>query len=612
MLFYFVNKILTIYLKKLKKYDILPSPFEIGYTLEKKMQQSYTKLTLLGGNNRARIGASSNLIEHINEKGQKTRILIDLGVLFPNGDFSNSVFVPDVIKYLGYNPIKNQTNQALKAYHSMKGGKKTPQIDALLLTHMHEDHIGGIVNLLKAGFIFPSIYASKETLLVLGRILVEEGVPEMPEMYPINKSFQISKDMVVTPFPVSHTTVGSLGYHILTKFNNQNHVGLMHMGDFNLSDVLIGKGYQQDEFNTLLNSLYVTHVLTDSTSVSNKQNQELTFKETTNNWSQLMKENNKRILSAVISRSTQNMAPILTAAKQTGRKVFIDGFMQRLVYDEMQKAGVLDDFEGTVFNHRNIQEANLSDFITSFSPQKQVIIFSGAFAEGLHSNSDMLSGLVRVAKKSHKSFLLDSTSLIALSQRAIPVDDIHKNMKEMSLLLAEQNKGQLIQNQTSDALSLGEYPMLPLQRTGHATFKETILILNSIKHHRSNFEDNLTIIPVHGDDNQLKSTAKCAKIIKANHITTLNGTDILLSPDGFTSLTLQNHPQQWLGFKNDTFFKDTAFSIDLVQENQVSAQKVEYKKIFNLGGGTLQISANKNKLALLNYMRAALDRRVKN
>ena len=580
-------------------------------TLEKPMQQSHTKLTLLGGNNKSRIGASANLIEHINEKGKKTSLLIDFGALFPNGDFSNSVFVPDAIKYFGYNPIKNQTNQSLKAYHTLKGGKKFPQIDALLLTHMHEDHIGGVVNLLKAGFILPSIYASKETLSVLGRILIEEGVAELPEMHPVQNTFQLSKDITITPFNVSHTTVGSLGYHILTQLNGQNHVGIMHLGDFNLSDILIGNGYQQEEFNNLLNNLYITHVLSDSTSTASKQNQELTFKETTNNWNNLMQETNKRIISAVISRSTQNLAPILTAARQTGRKVFIDGYMQRLVYDELQKAGVLDQFEGTVYNHRNIQEGNLSDFIQSFSPQKQVVIFSGAFAEGINNNADMLSGLVRVAKRCHKSFLLDSSSLVALSQRAIPVDDIHKNMKEMTSLLAEQNKGQIVQNKTNDSLSLGEFPMIPLQRTGHATFKETISILNSIKHHRSNFEDELMIIPVHGDENQLKNTAKCAKIIKAQTFNLTNGNEVHLTPDGFTSIINQPQPQQWLSFKSDIMLKTASFSIDLVQENQISAQKIEYKKIFSLGGGTIQIPTNKNKPALLNYMRASLERRIK-
>lgn len=576
------------------------------------MQESHTKLALLGGNNRSRIGASANLIEHMNEKGKKTSLLIDLGALFPNDDFKNSIFIPDVIKYLGYNPQKNQINQALKAYHTLQGGKKVPQIDALLVTHMHEDHIGGIIHLLKAGFNFPTIYASKETLAVLSRILIEEGIPELPEMYPVKNSFQISKDVVITPFPVSHTTVGSLGYHILTKVNGQNHLGIIHLGDFNLSDVLIPTGHQQEQFNTLLNNLYVTHVLTDSTSVSNKQNQELTFKETTLNWNRLMQENKKRIISAVISRSTQNLAPILTAAQQTGRKVFIDGYMQRLVYDELQKNGILDDFSTTVYNHDHIQEANLSDFISSFSPQKQVIIFSGAFAEGMNNNNDMLSGLVRVAKRCHKSFLLDSSSLIALSQRAIPVDDIHKNMKEMTAFLAEQNKGQIVQNQTSENLSLGDYPMIPLQRTGHATFKETISLLNSIKHHRLNNKEPLTVIPVHGDENQLKNTSKCAKILKVNTITALNGYNIDLIPDGFSSITTNTNPQQWICIQQDLVSKTSSCIIDLIQENQISAQKVEYKKIFKLGDNKFTVLSSKNKLALLNYMRATLERRVKN
>ena len=274
------------------------------------MQQSYTKLTLIGGNNSSRIGANAHLIEHINEKKEKTSILIDLGALFPGSNLQNAVLVPDVIKYLGYNPTKSQLNQQIKQYHSMKGGKKVPQIDAILLTHMHEDHIGGIVNLLKLGFTFPTIYASKETLSILGRILIEEGVFELPDMKPVSHEFQLSKDVYITPFPVSHTTVGSLGYHILTKVNGQKHNGIIHLGDFNLSDVLIEPGFQEEKFSRLLNSLYVTHVLTDSTSVSNKANKELSFKQSTHNWAQIMQENKKRLISAVISRSTQNMAPI--------------------------------------------------------------------------------------------------------------------------------------------------------------------------------------------------------------------------------------------------------------------------------------------------------------
>ena len=578
--------------------------------MEILMQQSYTKLTLIGGNNSSRIGANAHLIEHINEKKEKTSILIDLGALFPGANLQNAVLVPDVIKYLGYNPTKSQLNQQIKQYHSMKGGKKVPQIDAILLTHMHEDHIGGIVNLLKLGFTFPTIYASKETLSILGRILIEEGVFELPDMKPVSHEFQLSKDVYITPFPVSHTTVGSLGYHILTKVNGQKHNGIIHLGDFNLSDVLIEPGFQEEKFSRLLNSLYVTHVLTDSTSVSNKANKELSFKQATHNWAQIMQENKKRLISAVISRSTQNMAPILCAAEQTGRKVFIDGYMQRLVYDELQKAGVLDSFEGTVYNHKNIQEANLSDFIKAFSPQKQVIIFSGAFAEGLNNQNDMMSGLVRVAKKCHKSFLLDGVSLVALSQRAIPVDDIYQNMKEMAGMLAEQNNGQIIQNKSGESTSLGDYQMAELQRTGHATFKEMVNILRLIKNNRENIEDNLSVIPVHGDPSQLKQTAKCAQIVKANDILALNGNEIHLTPDGFDHIEKSKTPLSWICFKNDMVSKNASFSADLVEETSIQGQTPQYKKVASLGGGCIEITPSKNKNLLLACMRINLERKL--
>ena len=239
-----------------------------------------------------------------------------------------------------------------------------------------------------------------------------------------------------------------------------------------------------------------------------------------------------------------------------------------------------------------------------------MIIFSGAFAEGLNNQNDMMSGLVRVAKKCHKSFLLDSVSLVTLSQRAIPVDDIYQNMKEMAELLAEQNNGQIIQNKSGESTSLGDYKMAELQRTGHATFKEMVNILRLIKNNRENMEDNLTVIPVHGDPAQLKQTTKCAQIVKVNEIFALNGNEIHLTPDGFDHIEKSKTPTSWICFKNDNLTKTASFSADLVEETVGPNQAVQYKKVASFGGNTTNITPNKNKNLLLACMRINLERKL--
>ena len=570
------------------------------------MENSHTKLTILGGNNNNHIGASAQLLEHTNEKGHITRIMIDLGSLLISEERRNGHLVADATKYLGYNPPKNQISQTLKNYHKSVGGQKSPQIEALFLTHMHEDHIGGIKLLLKAGYIFPPIYGSKETLSVLMRLLIEDGITNLPDVYPINDTLQISKDVSITPFPVSHTTVGSLGYHILTKFNGSPDTGILHLGDFNLSDIMIGNGYNEALFQNFLNAFYVTHVLTDSTSTQNNTIKPLTFKKSVSNWSELMQSTDKRIITAVISRSIQNMAPIIKAATQSGRKVFIDGHAQRLIYDELQKAGVLEDFSATVFHHTDVINADLKQFLTTEQRKNQVIIFSGAFAEGFDEKTDNLSGLVRISKRSLKSFLLDSSSLIALSQRAIPVSDIYENMKDMVQLLAEQNNGQIIQNKTHPSASLGDYPMMELQRTGHATLNETLTLLKNIKKHRLNSEDELTVIPLHGNINQLKQTQKCALVLNINSALLSNNESIILPQNTLIKTSDPSSKTNWLYFKNENGISNGS-QIEVVKEN-LNQSRYETVSFLNIPANF--ISKHQNKTTLLNIMRSKLSRQM--
>ena len=105
-----------------------------------------TKIDFLGGNNESRIGGNSLLIEHPEDGEGVKRVMIDLGALFPPEWTGLDSIIPDVRPYLG-----KESEPAEKP------------LDAMFISHCHEDHIGGLVHLARAGYKFPEIYTSSYT-----------------------------------------------------------------------------------------------------------------------------------------------------------------------------------------------------------------------------------------------------------------------------------------------------------------------------------------------------------------------------------------------------------------------------------------------------------------
>lgn len=494
------------------------------------MSELGTKIVFVGGNNKNRIGGSCSVLEHkYAENRPPARIMFDLGALFaPNYCLDVDAAIPDVREYL-------DTNESFA----------TKRLDAIFISHGHEDHIGGLVHLARAGYKFPHIYSSKASLELLKAALVEAGVDlnrsEWNEKYIDENGIERRREIFfevadgdkvrimnnekkplftgveIEPFNVSHSTIGALGFHTLTTIDGNVEAGILHPGDFHLGKIRVGDGFNENSFTNLLKRKPVTHAILDSTSSSSSDEYVVTHEEAVANTVEIINQHpEKQVITAVISRSVQNLAIDLDAARITGRKIFLDGYWTKIAFKAMQNSGI-HEFDDMVFR------GSAAEYKSKFSETTRYIITSGAFAE---SKKGAKSGLYKMSeqekirqtknknksknnkKLGHPDFDVDSNTLILARQRCI--EEINgKQVRAMYNRLASLG-AVIIANEAETPL--GNYKTAKMQRSGHASKSEIIKLVNMILSAQKRPAD-VTFIPTHGNPQQLINTAKAVKSV---------------------------------------------------------------------------------------------------
>lgn len=276
-----------------------------------------TKVEFLGGNNEYRIGASALLIEHCEANKPTARILLDDGAMFPPDWINYDSAIPDMRPFFE-NPYE----------------KVARPVDAIFVTHCHEDHIGALSFLAAAKFKLPTIYTSEYTANIIKQQMKNNNVPAeyIPHIEVIREgeTVEIGTNMKVSPFNISHSTAGAFGFHIGTTLNGKDNAGLLFTGDYHLDKVPFGHGFDEELYKEFLADKNVTHIFFDSTSGTSKlydengKRQIPDFNQAVANALHVVQEHEtKQVFSPVIARSVQNLAIDIKIAALTGRTVLI-------------------------------------------------------------------------------------------------------------------------------------------------------------------------------------------------------------------------------------------------------------------------------------------------
>ena len=327
------------------------------------------KITFLGGV--GEIGKNMTAFEYGNDI-----IVVDAGLTFPDDDLPGiDVVVPD-ITYLVANKDK---------------------IRAIILTHGHEDHIGGLPFVLDQ--IKAPIYGSRLTLA-----LVENKMKEYPKVQYKAITVKPKNILKIGPFAVefikvSHSIAGSLALCISTPCGN-----VIHTGDFKIDfEPIDGVMTDLQRFGEL-GKKGVNLLLCESTNVCRK-GYSMSEKSVGRALEEIFEKHpTNRIFVATFASNIHRLQQILNLAEKFKRKVAFTGRSMINISEVGLKIGEIP------FDKKNIIDI---DKIDKYADNELLIVTTG-------SQGEPMSALTRMAGDDFKGIKIGENDLIIMSSSPIP------------------------------------------------------------------------------------------------------------------------------------------------------------------------------------------------
>ena len=422
------------------------------------MKKTDTLVYALGG--LGEVGKNMYCIEQENEI-----LIIDSGVRFPDEHL------------LGVDYVIPDYSHLVKNDHKRK---------VLVITHGHEDHIGGIPFLLKSVKI-DVIYAPQFAISLISKKLEERKMLKGVKMIEINSDSKVEmKHFRCGFFDTTHSIPDSLGIIVYTDNGR-----IVHTGDFkfDLTPVGTNSDYQKMAY---IGQIGVTLLLSDSTN-SGVAGFSISEKKVADAILDIFKKTEGRLIVATFASNVYRVAQIIAAAKQCGRKVAIFGRSMENVIEVGLKQGKID-----------VKPSDLlrSEDLNNYPAEKTCIICTG-------SQGEPLAALSRVAAGTHRFIKLMPNDTIVFSSNPIPGNNESVNQVINKLY---RNGANVLTNSILNNL----------HTTGHASQEEEKLMLQLMK--------PKYFMPIHGEFKMLKQHASYGEetgIPKDNIFTLANG-DVLV------------------------------------------------------------------------------------
>ena len=412
------------------------------------------------------IGKNMTAIEY-----EDAIIIIDAGIMFPENDMLGiDTIIPDY-KYIM---------------------DKTDLVQAILVTHGHEDHVGALQHLMQD--VDAPIYATPLTIGLIEGKLRQAKLLHQVQLKTIEAGDTLRiGPFKIEPFHVAHSIPDCVGFGITTP------VGLIvHTGDYKF-DHTPADGWPPD-FAKLaeFSNRGVLALLADSTN-ADKPGWTPSESVVAEGFDEVFRTAQGRIIVATFASLISRIQQVADTAVRHGRKLAITGRSMRENTKIARRLGYL-----------NIPDDLLIDIDeVGKMPANRVIIM----ATGAQGEPSAVLG--RLSHGRHRNLSIQEGDTVVFSAHAIPGNEemIHRTINRLY-----QRGAEVLYDKIAN-----------VHVSGHASREEMKLLINLI---RPKF-----LIPVHGELRHLRLHGKIGEelgIPKENIAVVENGTPLELTSDSLT------------------------------------------------------------------------------
>ena len=403
-----------------------------------KAEPKPIKISFLGGLNE--VGKNMTLFEY-----GEDMFLVDCGLAFPDQDMLGVDLVLPDFTYVERN---------------------ADRIRGIVITHGHEDHIGGLPYLLKV--LNVPVYGTKLTVGLIQGKLREHGLLNSASLNVINPGDVITLGgFTVEAIHVNHSIPDALGLAIRCEGGT-----IVHTGDFKIDTTPIDGGMMDLGRLAEIGQEGVLCLMSDSTNAERPGFTESERKVGESFETLFRKAGNNRIIVATFSSNIHRVQQIMNVAASLGRKVALVGRSLENVVSISAELGYLNIPEGIVID---------INMINRYPADKLVIITTG-------SQGEPMSALTRMAFSDHRKVEIHPNDYVIISATPIP-----GNEKTVSRVVNELMKL---------GADVVYEKMYEVHVSGHACQEELKMIMGIVK--------PKYFIPVHGELKHLRKHAGLA------------------------------------------------------------------------------------------------------
>ncbi len=399
---------------------------------------------------------------------QEKLILVDLGVAFPDMDTSPGV---DLI-FADITWLKERVDR----------------LEAIFVTHAHEDHIGAVAH--NYGALGVPVYARTFTANIARRKMEEQGQP----VDAIRTASAWPEKVAAGPFtvsflPVSHSIPESAGLVIDSPSGR-----IVHSGDFKLDpDPVVGEAFDPDLWSEVAKP-GVKALVCDSTNVFSTHPGR-SESEVGPEITKLVEDASGMVIATTFASNVARVKTLAEAGERAGRSVVLLGRAMRRMIEAATETGILNDFPRVI----SAEEA------VDLPRQNLMLIVTGSQGERRAASAQLARGKYRGLEAKEGDLFLFSSKTIPGNERGV-----------IRIINQFSEKGVDVVDDSSALYHVSGHANRPDLERVHA-------LINP-----------LMVIPMHGEHRHLREHAKLAEAGGRAAMVAVNGMMLNLSGDAPT------------------------------------------------------------------------------